>query len=190
MIEQKFSITRTHSTWKPRVSDNDLPFIRTSTGDIAVGIEGDQPATYVGGGRSEEAVLPYVSFSAPESEPVPLIDADDLPEGVSFDYVFKGGFNNNCMFVTWDVTDPAYKVSWVCIKTFTGMQVKYVTPKKFGKLQFAFCDEDAFAYCDKSPCEECTFRCKRGFMVYVGIDGLGIARKNCERVSMLTLEKD
>ena len=28
MIEQKYSVTRTRATWKPRIADDDLPFYR------------------------------------------------------------------------------------------------------------------------------------------------------------------
>ena len=41
---------------------------------------------------------------------------------------------------------------WFGLKTFTGMQHKYVTPKKWPPVVFALADEDAFAYCDKNPC--------------------------------------
>ena len=35
-------------------------------------------------------------------------------------------------------------------------------------------DEDAFAYCDKDPCVECTFRCKRGMEIYAYVENIGL----------------
>ena len=61
-----------------------------------------------------------------------FVDADELPEGVVFDYHIDGGFNNNAVIVTWKIQDASrYRIRWVALKTFTGMQLKYIMPKKF-----------------------------------------------------------
>ena len=39
-------------------------------------------------------------------------------------------------------------------------------------LLFALADEDAYVYCDKDVCLECTFMCKRGFVFYVGVEDM------------------
>ena len=62
-------------------------------------------------------------------------------------------------------------------------------PKKFPPLVFALAAEDAFAYCNKIPCEECAFRCKSGFELYALIEGVGIVKRSMDRISMLNLDK-
>lgn len=193
MIEQEYSITRTRSTWKPRVTSADIPFFEAEDGSVLLGVSGDSPAAYSGTGRTLVAEMPYASI--PEAPAGPLartgfISAEDLPDGIAIDYRFDGGFNNNVLVFTWKIADEGrYRMEWACLKTFTGMQMKYVLPNKRPPLTFAFADEDAFAYCDKKPCEECAFRCKSGFALYAKIAGLGIARMSCERISSLKLEK-
>ena len=44
MIEQKYSVTRTRATWKPRIADDDLPFYRCpECGRVLQGIAGSLP---------------------------------------------------------------------------------------------------------------------------------------------------
>lgn len=94
------------------------------------------------------------------------------------------------VIVTWKIQDPSrYRIRWVALKTFTGMQLKYIMPKKFPPLVFALAAEDAFAYCNKIPCEECAFRCKSGFELYALIEGIGIVKRSMDRISMLNLDK-
>ena len=94
------------------------------------------------------------------------------------------------MYFKWKIADKTkYQITWVALKTFTGMQLKYVMPKKFPPLLFALADEDAFAYCNKIPCEECAFRCKSGFVFYANIKGLGIVRMSMDRISMLNMDQ-
>ena len=47
---------------------------------------------------------------------------------------------------------------------------------------FGFADEDAFAYCDKNPCVECTFRCKRGMEIYAYVENLGLVVMPLDRM--------
>ena len=192
MIEQKYSLTRTRATWKPRVAAADLPFATDGAGNIVVGISGDEPAAFTGTGRTLVGEPPYAHLNgdavAAGGAAVELIDDADMPEGVEFDYRIDGGFNNNCVIVSWKIADTQrYRLNWVCLKTFTGMQLKYAMPNKRPPLVFALAAEDAFAYCDKQPCEECAFRCKSGFYLYAQIDGLGLVRKSMDRISMLNM---
>ena len=60
------------------------------------------------------------------------------------------------------------------------MQHKYVTPKKWPPVVFALADEDAFAYCDKNPCVQCTFRCKREFEIYAYVENIGMVVKHLD----------
>ena len=47
---------------------------------------------------------------------------------------------------------------------------------------FGCADEDAFAYCDKNPCVECTFRCKRGMEIYAYVENLGLVVMPLDRM--------
>ena len=180
MIEQKYTITRTRATWKPRVTDADMPFFTDKDGNTLVALSGDADAVYTGTGRTLVGEPPYAHLNdAVESnnDPIDFIEVEDLPEGIELDYQISGGFNNNAVYFKWKIADKTkYQITWVALKTFTGMQLKYVMPKKFPPLLFALADEDAFAYCNKIPCEECAFRCKSGFVFYANIKGLGIVR--------------
>lgn len=193
MIKQEYSITRTRATWKPRVTADDLPFFQDEASETTLfAIAGKQPAFQSGTGRTLVAELPYAHLeenAAPSLEKAPFVEMDDLPEGVEMTYRIDGGFNNNCIVFSWSIEETTpYALSWVALKTFTGMQLKYLLPKKRSPLVFALADEDAFAYCNKIPCEECAFRCKSGFAIYARIEHLGIVRMPLDRISALNLD--
>ncbi|WP_350453907.1 hypothetical protein [Slackia heliotrinireducens] len=191
--KREFSITRTRNGFKPRISDNDLPFYQDANGDVTVGLGGANDIFYSGSGSTVVAEMPYMYLGEEDGglpERQQILTEDDLPEGVELDYRIDGGFNNNCIVVDWTIKNKdLYQVDWVALKTFTGMQMKYVLPKKFPPLYFALAREDAYVYCNKQPCEECAFRCKSGFVIYYHIKGLGIVRKPMTRISLLKLEK-
>lgn len=188
MNTTEYSITRTKATWKPRITDADIPFFKCDTcGCIFAGVSSNEQSVFSGTGRSLVAEPSYLHVSAPvccgqQMSRVGFLEKDDLPESISLDYRFEGGFNNNCLKISWSVTDTDYAVEWVCVKTFTGMQTKYVLPKKRSPLIFAFADEDAFCYCDKNPCVECKFRCKAGMVAYVSVEGAGVVRMPLDRM--------
>lgn len=194
MATQEYSITRTRATFKPRVSGEDLPFFRDGAGNAVLGLSGSRTTELTGSGSTVVRHLPCLLLDEPAegaqpTEPWPCVDEAALPEGIAIDYRIDGGFNNNCIVVTWDDA-PEHKLEWVCLKTFTGMQLKYAMPKKRNKMIFALADEDAFAYCNKEPCVECGFRCKSGFVLYALVRGVGIVRKPVERISMLGIIGD
>lgn len=179
MIEQKYSITRTRATWKPRVTESDLPFYRCADcGAVYQGISQCDRTVLTGTGRTLVAELPY-SRSMQQAtscccgatmERMPFVELEDLPEGMELDYRLLGGFNSNAVECSWRFSDEGFALAWVALKTFTGSQLKYVLPKKRSPLLFALADEDAYVYCDESPCLECTFMCKRGFVLYAGVE--------------------
>ena len=105
-------------------------------------------------------------------ERMELTELDALPEGIEFDYRILGGFNSNAVECSWRISDDRFRIQWIALKTFTGSQLKYVLPKKRSPLLFALADEDAYVYCDKDVCLECTFMCKRGFVFYVGVEDM------------------
>lgn len=196
MADKTFSPTRTKATWKPRVTDADLPFFACGE-DVALGLGGSERTFLTDPGRNPVAELPYAHLGCTEASPdgqpgqqaegalraLPLVGADELPDGVSFDYAIIGGYNNNAVRVSWRIRGEGRAVTWVALKTFTGMQVKYVLPKKRPQVLFALADEDAYVYCDKDPCLECIFMCKRGFVAYANVEGVGIVRLPLERAS-------
>lgn len=180
MAEKTYSITRTKATWKPRVTSADLPFFLQGESTL-LGMAGPSPASFSDPGRNPIAELPYADAAAEGAQG--LMQPEDLPAGMSFDYAILGGYNNNAVKISWSIADERYKLSWVALKTFTGFQVKYVLPKKRSPLVFALADEDAYVYCDESPCLECVFMCKRGFVAYACVENLGIVRLPLERAS-------
>ena len=141
MIEQKYTITRTRATWKPRVTDADMPFFTDKDGNTLVALSGDADAVYTGTGRTLVGEPPYAHLNdAVESnnDPIGFIEVEDLPEGIELDYQISGGFNNNAVYFKWKIADKTkYQITWVALKTFMGMQLKYVMPKKFPPLLFA-----------------------------------------------------
>ena len=180
MIEQKYSVTRTRATWKPRIADDDLPFYRCpECGRVLQGIAGSLPGSFSDGLRNPMAKPPYAhdmqalpTCCGSALERMELTELDALPEGIEFDYRILGGFNSNAVECSWRISDDRFRIQWIALKTFTGSQLKYVLPKKRSPLLFALADEDAHVYCDKDVCLECTFMCKRGFVFYVGVEDM------------------
>lgn len=187
-VEQSYSITRTKATWKPRVNEADLPFLHHGpTGSIFQFIQSERRASFSDPGRNPVNELPYTDLPSKEAlaeagfDDAAFISAEDAPEGFTIDYAIVGGYNNNCIKVTWTKTNQGESPVWVALKTFTGMQTKYILPKKPNSVLFALAEDDAYVYCDKDPCLECIFMCKRGFVVYAYLEGAGIVRLPLER---------
>lgn len=177
-----FSPTRTHATWKPRVNAAQVPYFHCSTcGAVVAGMDGAVDIEMTNDGeRSLIFEPPYahasfkLSCCGKEMEPLVPIDAENVADRFKLDYQIIGGLNNNAIKIDWRSIDPTCKLRWVSLKTFTGVMTKYVQPKKWPPIIFALADEDAFAYCDKNPCVECTFRCKRGMQIYAYVENLGL----------------
>lgn len=182
----QFGPTRTRATWKPRVADADLPFYISNDGaNVFLGISGAQASCYEGSYRSRLFVPDYALMDI-EGAAEGMASVEDIltPEeaGVELDYKIVGGFETNALRVSWSNT-PAAHLRWVALKTFTGVQVKYVQPGKFPPIVFAFADEDAYVYCDRAACVECSFRCKSGFMLYAYFEGKGLVGMPLSRAS-------
>ncbi len=155
---------------------------------FSMGISGAEGARFEEEGRNPLFIPPYANLSYCKAcgetlEPVVLRGVDELPEGLQIDYRILGGFNNNTISFEWTIKPPAdgYEIEWVVLKTFTGAQLKYISPKKRSPLLFALADEDAYAYCDEDVCLECIFMCKRGFVLYAAIRDWGIVKLPLER---------
>lgn len=182
----QYGPTRTRATWKPRVAENDLLFCTAQDGsNIFLAVSGQQESSYEGTHRSRLFIPDYAAIdtaSLPDCLEAP--DRYPTPEeaGVVLEYKIVGGFETNALRVSWENPDGG-KLRWVALKTFTGIQIKYVQPGKFPPIVFAFADEDAYVYCDRDICAECSFKCKSGFMLYGYFEGIGIVAKPLSRVS-------
>lgn len=166
-------------TFPTTAAANAAPFLPASTADVEITCTND-------GERSLLFEPPYghVDFKpnccGKPMERIELVDAADVEDRFKLTYQILGGMNNNCINVNWRSVDSTCKPRWFGLKTFTGMQYKYVTPKKWPPIVFALADEDAFAYCDKNPCVQCTFRCKREFEIYAYVENIGMAVKHLD----------
>lgn len=102
------------------------------------------------------------------------LQIEDVSPEIHVDYKIVGGFNQSAVQVFWETVQPENRPEWILLKTFTGSYIKYVTEKKRPPLVFPLSDEDAYVYCDRAICEECLFRCKRGFIIYLYIKAKGL----------------
>lgn len=168
-MQQEFGPKRSRETTKPKVVCPKTLFYSCSVcGSIYHGIV------------LKERAIPTCCDKKME----PLIEKASLEvaDDILIDYKIIGGYNENVVEVFWKTNSDAAKVDWVYLKTFTGGQLKYVTNVKKKSFVFAMADEDAYVYCDEDPCLECTFRCKRGFEIYVCIKEKGLIKIPLERM--------
>lgn len=115
-------------------------------------------------------------------EELVLHSADEFEPDIKLSYLIFGSVNENAIKAVWECKDDKEKPVWIWLRTFTGGQLKYTTPRKRSPLLFGLADEDAYAYCDKDPCVECTFRCKRGFGLYFYFEKRGLIYVPLERM--------
>ena len=125
---KEFSITRTRSSFKPRVNEDDIPFFDDGFGNVLVGLQGCRGVELTDNPPIEVRHMPYAHLNEQTGEatctPIALASEADLPQGCKLDYQINGGFNNNCIIVTWD-DSAEHRLEWVMMKTFTGSQMKY-----------------------------------------------------------------
>lgn len=183
----RLSPTRARATWKPGVSDDPVPFYGCDAcATVLMGVDGGVGPRLAGGGRRPTIELPY----APAPEPVACpgspkrlaaVGAASVAGRIELSYDVVGGFDRNALRVFWKVREDGCDPRWIALKTFTGMQLKYVLPGKRPPLVFALGDEDAYAYCDEDPCVSCTFHCKRGFELYAYVERVGLVAQSVHR---------
>lgn len=170
MTSQTFSARRSRATTKPLCLTPEPVFYRCPRCGAVLLSALEAPAA-----------APFCCGEAAETcRQVPL---EALPEGVRLDYKIVGGYNDNAVQVTWEISKADCRLRWLYLRTFTGGVFRTIPEKKRPPAVFALADEDAYAYCDKSPCLECVFRCKRGFAVYAMIEGIGLVRMPLDRMS-------
>ena len=162
-IQQTVSPTRYIGRGKPRRTRKDIDLFHCS---VCGG--------YLTGWQNTDA-SPYCCGQ--EMERVSFVPNEELDPSVQIDYKIRGSLNNNCIVVTWGKVKPV----WIMLESFRGSQFFYV--ESSFKEVFALAGTDAYAYCDKDPCKECSFRCKRGFAIYANLPGIGIVKREVDRIS-------
>lgn len=140
------------------------------------------------GGAYEGSAVNEVVCCGHVLEPlVTRSEGDNDPEH-AIDFTVFGGFEENALRVL--VGDgshpmqPDHRIEWIYCRTFQGGQLKYLPERGRAAAVFAFGDEDAYVYCDRSICrmgkEHCQFCCKRGNVLYA----------YCSRHGLFRLEMD
>lgn len=164
MIEQTFSARRCRDTRKPLAEQcPDVVFYRCKACKALFPVTGGQAL--------EEKEILCCQQRAERLAPVPDSEAEKY---VKLSYQIIGGYNDNAVKVSWRASDSESKPEWIYLKTFTGGYLKYTAGISRSNVVFALADTDAFAYCDESPCLECVFRCKRGFVIYAYAPSVGL----------------
>ena len=163
-IEQTVSPTRFIGRGKPRKTRKDVDIFHCGCCD-----------SYLTGWTCSETGEAPVCCEQP-MERVQPIHNDDVPVGARIKYQIRGSLNNNCIVATWGSVRP----KWLLLETFRGSQFVYV--ESGYKEVFALAGMDAYAYCDKDPCKECSFRCKRGFALYADLPGIGIVVRPIDQI--------
>lgn len=171
MIEQSYGPRRSRATRKPSVYCPETTFYRCRLCGRMVqrldwGGEGDDLTCCA-------APMERLAFCPPEK----------LPDGVTLDYRIVGGYNDNTVELFWTSARPEVHLEWAYLRTFTGGCLKYPPKGKRPPMIFPLADEDAYAYCDQTPCLECVFRCKRGFILYVALSGVGVVELPIDRMN-------
>ena len=171
MIKQAFGPRRCRATRKPSVQCPEVVFYRCkSCGMIH---------QRIGRGQSEA----LVTCCGERMEVLTPVPVTEIRPGGDITYQIVGGYNENAVKVSWKFIDPGQELEWLYLKTYTGGYMKYIIPGKRPPVVFALADEDAFCYCDEDPCLECTFWCKRGFIIYGSVKGLGLFEAPLDKAS-------
>lgn len=109
--------------------------------------------------------------------------AEEFKQELKLSYQIIGSLNENAVRAVWECKETEERPEWIWLRTFSGGQLKYMRQGKKSPAIFGLADEDAYAYCDKDPCVECTFRCKRGFGLYYYFKNYGIIYLPLDRMS-------
>lgn len=175
MIEQSFGARRCRDSRKPHLDQ--CP-------DVAFYCCDHCGAVYtVMGLKLQEKNLTCCEEQARHLVPISLEEARQACPELKAEYKIIGGYNDNAVSVSWERFDKSLKPDWIYLKTFTGGYLKYLSAQKRPPMVFALADTDAFAYCDADPCLECTFRCKRGFEIYLYFPNIGLVMIPLDKMS-------
>ncbi|MGI5978663.1 MAG: hypothetical protein ACOX66_04085 [Oscillospiraceae bacterium] len=156
---KRYGPLRSTAAVKPRVTTQEPAFYAGESGDVFIALNG---ADIPGARRQDTRDATEV-----------LLDENALR------YDIVGGLNENCVRVFWTEDKP----QWLCLRTYTGVQYMDLSAKKRPPAVFALAGDDAYAYCDKNPCEMCSFRCKNGFVLYAFFEQYGLVRMELNRIA-------
>lgn len=169
MQKQKFGIKRSGETTKPKVMGPEIQFYKCSSCESVIQIIGS-------------LIDDFTCCSDNMMKPIVPIDYGEIKGRIIINYQIIGGYNDNAVKVYWEILEKKDNIEWIYVKTFTGGQIKYVTNPNKTSFIFALADEDAYVYCDEDPCLECTFRCKRGFEIFIYLKTSGLIKIPIERM--------
>ena len=171
MQEQKFGIKRSRETTKPKIESPAIHFYQCENCKSILQIIGDPTDAY------KDCCINQIKKLAP-------MNVEEIKDKVLIDYRIVGGYNENAIEVRWEIVEKqdCECIEWIYLKTFTGGQIKYAINALKNSVLFALADEDAYVYCDEDPCLECTFRCKRGFEIFVYLKNGGLVKIPIERM--------
>ena len=170
MKEQVFGPRRSRASRKPLIQCPGVVFYRCHTcGSVY---------QRTGWNQTE----PDISCCGSRMEPLAPVRPEVMGRCGTLSYKIVGGYNDNAVQVFFHM-EEGHELEWLYLKTFTGGYIKYIGPGKRSPCVFALADEDAFSYCDEDPCLECTFWCKRRFVVYGYVGGLGLVEMPLDQVS-------
>ncbi len=170
MSQQEFSPRRSRAARKPWPECPDITIYRC------------QKCSQTLLGLGKESLLRVPDHCDTPMVHLEAIQADKLPAGLHIDYKIVGGFNSSAVQVFWESSAQKIQPEWILLKTFTGSYLKYRSENKFPPMVFPLADEDAYVYCDRDICEECLFRCKRGFIIYLYFKSIGLVEIPLERM--------
>ncbi|MBC3889744.1 hypothetical protein GH810_15645 [Acetobacterium paludosum] len=169
MQEKKFGIKRSRATTKPKAGYFEVAFYQCENCKSIF-----QSIT--------TTIQDGLICCNKEMERLKTKDPSEIANSVLINYRIVGGYNDNAIEVTWEILKKKDAIEWIYIKTFTGGQIKYITKQSKTSVIFALADEDAYVYCDEDPCLECTFRCKRGFEIYIYLNKSGLIKIPMDRM--------
>lgn len=167
---QEYGPRRSRTTRKPSIQCPDVVFYRCAKCGMI--------HQRVGRGETRPEMVCCGEVMA-ELKPTPV---KELGPEIRITYQIVGGYNDNAVRVSWELEKPC-RLEWLYLKTYTGGYMKYLIPGKRPPMVFALADEDAFSYCDESPCLECVFWCKRGFTIYGYVQGKGLVEAPLDKAT-------
>lgn len=170
MTEERFRFghLRCRETRKPSVFAPPVHFFRCPVCKTPVLWMGEMPGA--------------VSCCNRPAELLALHAQEELEGRIRLSYQIIGSLNENAIRAAWECTGEEGQPVWIWLRTFSGGQLKYIKPGTRPPVIFGLAGEDAYAYCDKDPCVECTFRCKRGFGLYFYFENQGVIHLPLDRM--------
>lgn len=135
---------------------------------------------------------PYSGYGKPQKitccdhvlHPLQVNHDKELWEDHRIEFTVFGGFEKNAINIRIGggihPMEEDHRIKWVYVRGAQGEQFKYLPLRAFAKVNVAFADEDAYAYCDRPICrmgrEHCHFQCKRGLEIYAYCTRHGLFR--------------